>query len=286
MTPLSLALVPCWRDPPLVLVRATDGIQLAREGGYTVLGAGEACAHFDSLDKRDLAPLRAFLAASQSANVPVALLKDHEIVRQLRDGIRTGVWVAVRKDGLARGEAQGSSSAKQSRIVRAVEQKARGRLDYQGGHYRLVADVDVAKLPRRDELAVVGHDEATRVLAALAAQPNVDPDLAALLGEARGLLARDWRLPSSPDGLVLLRQLIVQVGTRDSETPAMTPSQLEKLRNPVELDGDDTAEPEDLLMLVDVEDEPDFETEVELAPPDDSAGTEPEGTEGEAAASH
>ncbi|MBN2573173.1 MAG: hypothetical protein JXP73_01285 [Deltaproteobacteria bacterium] len=286
---MSLALTSFWREEPIVLVRATDGIRLCGGGGYTILSAREACACFDDLDKRDMASLRAFFAWSRATSLPCALLRDHEVVRQLRDGIRNGVWVAVRKGAPERMEAQGKSTTKQRRIVRAIEQKTEGRLDYQGRHYRLVADADLARLPRRDEFEVVRQDAAAGVLAGLAGQAGASPDLAALFREAVALLAPDWRPPLFPDGLVLMHKLVVQASSRDLEASVMTPSQLEKLRNPVALDCEDRDEPEELLVLVDVQDEPDLDAEVEMEPPDASeeaaagGAGEPEDTSEQAA---
>jgi hypothetical protein len=53
----------------------------------------------------------------------------------------------------------------------------------------------------------------------------------ALLARARAKLTRDWRPPLSPDGLVLLRRIIVLSSQRPDVGPAMTPSAMKKLRD-------------------------------------------------------
>jgi hypothetical protein len=85
----------------------------------------------------------------------------------------------------------------------------------------------MGRLPDRDSYEVTRHDEAVGVLTGLAGQPGMDAELHILLARAAGQVAADWRPPFSPDGLVLLRRLVVLQAT-DAPTQAMTPSQMQR----------------------------------------------------------
>lgn len=93
-----------------------------------------------------------------------------------------------------------------------------------------MADLDLGRLPDRDSYEVVGHAAAVRVLDAIAEQRGSEaPDLPRLMASAREHLARDWRAPFQPDGLVLLRRLATQGAIRSDLEPTLTPSQMKKL---------------------------------------------------------
>lgn len=93
-----------------------------------------------------------------------------------------------------------------------------------------MVDVDLAGTPNRDSYEVVSRDEARRVLDGLAQQTGAVGDLAGLLGQANAKLTPDWRPPIQPDGLILLRRNVVQAATKPDDGPAVTPSQLRKLK--------------------------------------------------------
>jgi hypothetical protein len=102
-------------------------------------------------------------------------------------------------------------------------------MTYGGRQYRLVSDVQLARLPDRNNYEVVRYEDAVTVLRGLAQQSAAGGNLAGSLTEAAGMLGKDWRPPSRPEGLVLLRKLSASAAPRPDDGPALTPSQLKKL---------------------------------------------------------
>jgi hypothetical protein len=92
-----------------------------------------------------------------------------------------------------------------------------------------VADVDLSKVPNRDNYEVVGREDAARILDTLAHQPGTNAEVAALMLEAQGKLTRDWRPPLSPDGLVLLRRNRAPLASSVAGEAAVTPSQIKAI---------------------------------------------------------
>jgi hypothetical protein len=259
---VSLALTPFWREKQLILVRATDGIRLCREGSHKILSAREAFFYLDSWGHREIADIRAFFASAQPARPPVATLKDHDLLRQLREAVRVGDWVALLKEKAESDAALGTSTPKQRRLVRAIEVQMRGRMNHMGRQYKLVADADLQQLPGRDDFEVVRHDDSVRVLTGLASQPGLGSDMAASFAQALELLTQDWRPPLMPSGLILLRKVIQRVASSRSDEPAITPSQLKHLQDPTEVDFAEFEEPEEIFMLDELDDLPELDVEV------------------------
>jgi outer membrane protein OmpA-like peptidoglycan-associated protein len=84
-------------------------------------------------------------------------------------------------------------------------------------------------LPSRDQYEVVHREEASRVLAALARRGDASANMVSALTKASAMLAPDWRAPFAPDGLVLLRRIIVaQSVSRELDAP-ITPSQMKAM---------------------------------------------------------
>jgi hypothetical protein len=222
---VSLVLVGSWQEDPVVLVRITDGLRLCREGGYRQLSRWEAGSCVDTLDATTMATARDFALRSSLTRFSLTQLSDHAVRTLLRDGIQRGELVALCDDEHEPGG--DPASARQRGLVRELEAQTHGRLAHAGRQYKLVADVDLTKLPGRERYEVVSRDEAARVLAGIAAQNGGAS--AALLGQARDQLTSDWRAPLQPDGLVLLRRLTTIQSTRPDAGPALTPSQIKKL---------------------------------------------------------
>jgi hypothetical protein len=222
---------PLHQHEPAILVPFSEAARLRREDACQELSAGQAVVLFKTMDRLSAEGLRRFVHAAALSSFPLRELGDpalHELVCQ---AIRLGRLVAVRPGGGP--GATDPVSAELRRLVRQIEQRMRGRLSHAGRSYKLVADVDLAKVPRRSHYEVVGHDDAVRVLAAVATGPEVAGDLAALLGQARARLSRDWRPPiSQPDGLVLLRAMPALAAVPSEPGPALTPSQLQQLAQP------------------------------------------------------
>jgi hypothetical protein len=105
----------------------------------------------------------------------------------------------------------------------------------------------------RNSYEVAGRDEALRVLDGLAKESGTQGDLAALLGEASLKLTTDWRPPFRPDGLILLRRILVRAESVMNDEPAITPSQMRRLLESVELG-----------FYVDVEEEVELDFQLDL----------------------
>jgi hypothetical protein len=147
----------------------------------------------------------------------------------VRAAIKTGALVALRKGDKA-GKPVDATTEQRS-LVRNIDKQTRGRLNFSGRSYKLVADVDLAGVPGRNSYEVAGHDEARRVLEGLAKQAGTTGHLGTLLVQASAKLTPDWRPPFQPDGLILLRRIVEKAApTKADDGPALTPSQLRKLQ--------------------------------------------------------
>jgi hypothetical protein len=200
-------------SPPLqtkgrkLLVQGMDAIRLCREGEYEKVVSEEVELSLASAVRRDRQYLCAFLQRTGLVRAPLSSLDDHALTRLLQDALRGGELVAVRERG-AGAAAEESSLRAQRKLVAAIEKASRRPLSHQGRSYRLIADVDLAAMPNRDNYEVVSRKDALSVFEGIARLAG--PDLARLLTEAGERLTQDWRPPFSPDGLILLRALIQQ----------------------------------------------------------------------------
>ncbi len=220
-----LVLTPPWQEEQLILTNVTVGIGLCRGGGYEAVPAWHAGPHLDGMARRGLPRIRTFIKRARLSSFPLSAIPDEKLLALLRGGLKSGSLVVLREGGLA--EAVGDL-AKQRRLIRDIERLLRGRLSHNGRQYRLIADQDLNRLPDRDYYEVVRRDEALQILAGIAerAAPG-GPQLGALLMSAQAKLTKDWRPPMVPDGLVLLRRIVV-VGSHTDMAPAITPSQLRR----------------------------------------------------------
>jgi len=212
-----------------VLVPSVHALQLRGDEGYEDVPVREALWSFDGMDRRPSWELRAFAAKACLPRVYLRETSDRQLLDMLREATRRGWLVALRKgDGAGKTT---SETAERRRLVRQIEQQTRGKLSYAGRQYKLVVDVDLAGTPNRDGYEVASRGEARRVLNGLAQQSGSAGDLAGLLGQASAKLTPDWRSPIQPDGLILLRRTVVQAATKPDDGPAVTPSQLRKLKS-------------------------------------------------------
>jgi hypothetical protein len=225
----ALTVGPAWRQERLVWVGATEALRLCREGGYEAVSA--ALTGAGDLGRQDFASLRAFISRARLSKFSLSGLDDRKLLALLRTCVKNRDVVALRECAGDR-EGEGSATADERRLVRALDAKSRGRLNHAGRRYKLVASADLRKLSDRDSYEVVRHDDATRVLDAIAKQAGPETgDLRVLLGKARAGLTADWRPPLQPDGLVLLRRIVIATSVAPDTGPALTPSQIKKLAN-------------------------------------------------------
>jgi hypothetical protein len=225
----SLALTPPWREERLIIVLATDAIRCCRDGAFVAVLRQQVDAMLTSLGRQDMVAVRAFVSRARLSGLSLAALDDHDVLGVLRKSVKARDLTLLREVDDDRGSA-GDATVEQRRLVRAIDDKTRRKLTFSGSQYRLVADVDLGKLPDRDSYQVVRKEEAERVLDGVAKQSGPEAaELPRLLTQARNKLTRDWRPPLSPDGLILLRRNIVAQATGQDTEPAITPSQMKKL---------------------------------------------------------
>jgi hypothetical protein len=225
----SLPITPMGGKDDLVLVSAMVAARLRAEGGYQAVAPAQALRRFDDLAFANRSRVREFATAARLAGAGLRDTDDQRLRALVHTGIRDGRVVAVRP--AAQETDRGASPiAARRRLAATIEARTRGRLAYAGRQYRLVADADLARLPDRDCYEVVRRDLARQVLQALATEPGVTHELAALLAQARAGLTPDWRPPvGAPDGLILLRRARVAAAVAPECEPALTPSQLKAL---------------------------------------------------------
>lgn len=225
----TFSLVPGWVREKTILVPATAGLRLCSLGTHRALPWRTAVARLDDLPHRDRHALRDFLSRARVFSSSLASLDDQAFLARVRAALRTGALLVLEPNAGV-GHGKNDTLRAQRRLVRDIDARTRGRLAHGGRQYKLVADLDLDRVPNRSSYEVVSQDEAARVLAAYA-DANPGPDLVPLLEEAIGKLTRDWRPPLSPDGLVLLRRIPTVSAHPTSQEPALTPSQLLKARN-------------------------------------------------------
>jgi hypothetical protein len=209
------------------LVVGTKAIALCEREGFLKVAPARTLGLFEDMDRRRRREVREFVSRMRLAPLALDGMTDAQLLDVVRGHIRNGRLVGVRPGGEASQKA-GNETAERRRLIRQIENSARGRLSLAGRRYKLVADVDLGKISSRSEYEVVRHDDAVQVLAHLAAQPGA-ADLPPLLRQASAQLTRDWRPPiTQPDGLILLRHVPV-VAADGVEKPSITPSQMAKL---------------------------------------------------------
>jgi hypothetical protein len=225
---LALALARVGGREKAILVRATDGIRLGRQGGYAAMPWWQARREIERVDLREIGRVREFIARLRLTSFPVSSLDDQELLALLRDAVAGRDLVGLREvEGAAVGKEGTTKEGR--RLVREIEAKTRNRLGYLGRQYKLVADVDLSRVPERDRFEVVGHADAVKVLDGLARQTGVPANLGALFEKARDKLTPDWRPPRFPDGLILLRRSIAPPAPLPPEGPPITPSQMKAM---------------------------------------------------------
>jgi outer membrane protein OmpA-like peptidoglycan-associated protein len=227
--PLCLTLTTPWDGERVLLVRATDAVRMCREDGFEVLPAHSASRFIERSQLANVPSLRLFIGQSKLLGFPLQDLDNATLGILLRAKLRSGDLVVVR-EGEDASTGDDDSEVKQRRLVREIEAKSRRRLNHAGRSYRLVVGSSLGRLSDRDSYEVVGQRDAVAVVRALAAESGPGgPALAKLLSEAAGMLTKDWRPPFGPDGLVLLRRMIVQQAVEAAAEQALTPSQLKTL---------------------------------------------------------
>ena len=226
-----LPLTPIWeQEKAIVLAPSLVANRLCREEGCQELTVRESLWQFDLMDRRSSWDIRQFVSEARLSEAPLSEANDLEVVAMVRTAIETHALIALRKSDKT--EKAGDATAEQRRLVGQIDKQTRGGLNFSGRSYRLVADVDLAVVPGRSSYDVVGRDEARQVLHSLVKESSTPGELATLLRQARAKLTADWRPPFNPDGLILLRRIIVRAATITSDEPAITPSQLKQKLEP------------------------------------------------------
>jgi hypothetical protein len=209
----------------VVLVSSTAWCAVRAEGGYHEIDSRKAIWMLENLDRHRAMEVRSF--AAQLGRFDLYRMDDHEVLRLIRDAIRDGRVIAVRKG--AEKSASPSATVQLRHLLAQVEKQIRGRLSYRGRQYKLVVDVELAQLPDRDYYEVASQIEARAVLDSAAKDLGAPADI---LKQASDKLSNDWRPPfSQPKGLVLLRRIPARASAPTDIGPALTPSQMHKLKD-------------------------------------------------------
>jgi hypothetical protein len=223
----TLCLAPLSHEGKTVLARTTDAIRLCRDCGYAELHGGRAWEQLDALRRQDMGRVRDFISSIRLAGFPLSSLDDAAVLATLRGAIRNHEVVLLRKGAKApTGSRRTTPELRQ--LIKKIESQTGRSFHYAGRSYRLVADVDLSKLPNRDHYEVSSQADAVVVLDAVAQQAATNAGLVALLAEARAKLTADWSPPRQPEGLVLLKRIAVAASVASSTGSALTPSQLKR----------------------------------------------------------
>jgi hypothetical protein len=215
----------------IFIVDTIDALVLCRDGEYESVPDWQAAREFRRAQRSIAWEVSRFASRSQLFGLRGAWLSERDQVELTLAAIEHGDLVGIRPR-LAGAASDSDSTREQQRLVRQIE--ALGRLVESGRQYKLVAGTDLNGIPNRNSYEVVPRDEARRVLDSIVRQPvglggPGSSDLHRHLEKARDGLAKDWRPPFKPEGLVLLRRVVSASATvRDTETP-ITPSQMRKL---------------------------------------------------------
>jgi hypothetical protein len=222
----SLSLSRTWTDEnEVVVISWFEWQRVHAESGYHEIDSYKALWMLNSLDCQRLMEARHFVRELRLNSFPLDRTKDHEVLELIRQALNNRRLVAIQKG--AEQPAIPSVTVQLRRLVAQVEKATRGKLSHQGRQYKLVVDVELASTPSRDYYEVASQSEARAALDSVA---KISPASADLLKQASDKLTKDWYPPSQPDGLVLLRRIPTQSSTPKDTGPAITPSQLRKLR--------------------------------------------------------
>jgi hypothetical protein len=216
-------------DKEILLVHAVDAIRLCRDDGYQPAPRIRASWEIDRLERRDMCRTREFVERTRLLSVPLCHLTDDELLAAIRRLLAQGDLAVLVRTGDGGGDAADKTTAERRRLARQIERLAGSRLTFEGRRYRLVADVDLARLPDRDYYEVTSRADAVRVLTGMAALPTGAAELPPLLTDAKNKLSADWRPPLSPDGLILLRRIVVAQAVNPIVEAPITPSQMKAL---------------------------------------------------------
>jgi hypothetical protein len=221
---LSLARHWADEDDPssVVLVRQIDALRLCRDGSCEEASQSAALWAFEEQSHGIARKVRDFAVVAGLANPYSTRFQDDDLAELVRDAIEQGQLVGVAWTGSSNSDTDATLA--QRSLVRDIESRTRGRLSEGGRPYKLVAGLDLSRVPERNSYEVVERNEAQRVLGELAKQAAAN--LAPIFAKARDLLTPDWRPPLPPKGLVLLRRIHAPKAVVASQEPALTPSQL------------------------------------------------------------
>jgi hypothetical protein len=213
-------------DAPVVLVHGMEGLGMQARGGWAALPLEHALSWLDRVRWSRPLDLRRFVAGIGLTTRTLSELDDRALFALVRDAVRAGRLLALRRAEATEVEKE---TAGLRRLVAQIEKLVRGKLAYRGREYKLVVDVDLARLPDRDDYETVAQAEARSVLAALAQERRATAEL---LGQAGAKITKDWRAPfSQPDGLILMRRIPTRLAVTKDAASALSPSAIKKLRD-------------------------------------------------------
>jgi hypothetical protein len=153
-------------EEKIFLVGALDALRLCGNGEYEAMHPTQALWEFSWPGFRFDWQIRSFVAKTCLTLTPLSFLSDADVLDIIKRSVQNRNLVALKKVAQVAGPAD--PTVEMRRLVRDLETKTRGKLNESGRAYKLVADVDLKRVPERDSYQVVAQDEGRKVLDALA----------------------------------------------------------------------------------------------------------------------
>jgi hypothetical protein len=218
----------------IIVVRGMDGVRLCRNWGlgFDKVPSWHAIKELRRASRSLEREISDFLVETSIGSFGGRSRSLRQMVNEISEYLTHGSYVGLRRVGLSLAESD--PALEERRLVREIERDTHGWLWVAGFKYKLVAGADVDGIQGRANFEVTGHDDAGQVLEKLAEQFAGKRDLRKRLLEARTKLSPNWRPPMRPTGLVLLRRIGARPVASQATTQALSPSQLQALREKAE----------------------------------------------------
>jgi hypothetical protein len=213
-----------WDDEQVVLVPSSSAARVRSEGGYRVMDPQQALWLLAGMDRWGRSCLRDFVVEARLSTLPGSTLGSRKLHALVREGIKNGRLVALRKPECRIGD----PTADQRQLVRFIEALTSAGLSHRGCQYKLVVLADLGRFPDLDRYEVVRQPEAAQILDVLATESTVD--LRLLLAQARDKLTVDRRpLTLRSGGVILLRRIIRPREVSVIRDPVVLPVQMKAI---------------------------------------------------------
>jgi hypothetical protein len=212
----------------ILVVRGVDGARLCRTWDFEKVPSWQAIKELRRSSRSLEREISDFLTETTIDGPGGRSRTLSQSVKEVADYLVHGQYMGLRRTSL--GLSDSDPSVQERRLIKEIEQGTHGWLWVAGTKYKLVAGADVDGIAGRASFEVVRHAEGAKILEALATQFAGQANLPKKLLEARSKLSPDWRPPLRPTGMVLLRRMGARPVASGMPQTALTPSQLQALR--------------------------------------------------------